>query len=605
MRFLILLLGFATAAASAEDVGNLEIYEVIQERFDDVYEETVAEYGRLAEENPGDIVVAIRHCEAIEYFAYSEDYYNPEAEQDAAECFDELSTRFPGHIESMLVDALRRYDEGVGRDLEFLTENHGGLFNESQVAQLYSALSEHRRYSGFEFDTSSADVACIEALERDVATNCRIEAATHLLEHDQPEVAIAILTSPLDPHDEPYYRLSKIQFLADLEASDAIATVYQSFEQDDLNDYIRVQLSVHLAGAGLQDEAMGVLDGVSAEYWDAAQLLQARFDVAMSLGDFEAAHGFYYDLRKLDSWSDPLLRTRFELAAQDMSLGWRMIDLVGLFWLLFAVGLMLLLALIIPGAVHYRGLVRAKRGLSPGWDPSAWSLKHASYALFIILFVSISSLYIFEYDLFFVSFFGEVWEEPDWLDADLGRMLLGNSLMLAVLILPLALVKGGWRSLGASNWSIGKCILVGFGLAILFRILFAIPVALSPESFGIGELLLTPTAIRDMYLAYGFLTVFFFIAILTPLVEEIAFRGAILQGFSSQVTWIGSNLLQASIFALLHESLLLFPFYVGLAFVGGVIVRRAGGLLPAIIMHAVFNGTAVSLMWLALSLGPQ
>ncbi len=602
MRRLIWVLGFAATAASAEDVGNLDIFEVIQERLDGVYEETIAEYGRLAEESPGDVVLAIRYCQAIEYFSYSEDYYNADAEQDAAECYDELLTRFPGHIESILADTSRRYDDSVGRDLEFLAENHGRLFNESQIARLYYALSEHRRYYGFE--TSLADVACIEALESDVATNCRIEAATHLLEHDQTEAAIAILTSPLDPYDEPYYRLAKIQFLADLEASDAIATVYQSFEHDELTDYIRVQLSVHLADAGLKDEAMRVLDGVSAEYWDEAQLLRARYDVAMSLGDFEAAHGFYYDLRKLDGWSDPLLRNRFELAAQDMSLGWRMIDLVGLFWLLFAVGLMLLLALFIPGAVHYRGLVRAKRGLSPGWDSSVWSLRHSSYALFIFLFVSVSSLYIFEYDLFHVSFFGEVWEEPDWLDADLGRMLLGNSLMLAVLILPLALLKGRWRSLGASNWSIGRCILVGFGLAILFRILFAIPIALTPESFGIGEALLTPTAIRDLYLAYGFLTVFFITAVLTPLVEEIAFRGAILQGFSSQVTWTGSNLLQAAIFASLHESLLLFPFYVGLAFVGGVIVRRAGGLLPAIIMHAVFNGVAVSFMWLALSLSP-
>ncbi|MDJ0908545.1 MAG: CPBP family intramembrane metalloprotease [Woeseiaceae bacterium] len=602
MRFLILALGFVAAAASADDVGNLDIYDVIKERFDDVYEETIAEYGRLAEQNPGDIVLAIRHCEAIEYFSYSEDYYNSDAEQDAAKCFDELSTRFPGHIESMLADTSRRYDDNVGSDLEFLADNHGRLFNQSQVARLYLALSEHLSYYGFE--NPLADVACIEALERDVATNCRIQAATHLHRLDQTEAAIAILTSPLDPYDEPYYRLSKIQFLADLEASDAIATVYRSFEQDELTDYIRVQLSVHLAEAGLKNEAMRVLDGVSGEYWDAAQLLRARYDVAMSLGDFEAAHGFYYELRSLDGWSDPLLRTRFELAAQDMSLGWRLIDLVGLFWLFFAIGLLLFLALIIPGAVHYRGLVRAKRGLSPGGDSSVWSLKHSSYSLFIFLFVSIASLYIFEYDLFFVSFFGEVWEEPDWLNADLGRMLLGNSLMLAVLILPLALLKGRWRSLGASNWSIGKCILVGLGLAVLFRILFAIPVAFSPESFGLGEALLTPTAIRDLYLAYGFLTVFFITAILTPLVEEIAFRGAILQGFSSQVTWTGSNLLQAAIFASLHESLLLFPFYVGLAFVGGVIVRRAGGLLPAIIMHAVFNGIAVSFMWLALSLGP-
>ena len=288
------------------------------------------------------------------------------------------------------------------------------------------------------------------------------------------------------------------------------------------------------------------------------------------------------------------MRQRFELARADLALGWRWIDLLGFGALLAAFGAIAVLALIVPMGVHYRGLVRRTKGLAAGLAESTWTLRHGAYAIFVMLFFSVLLLYIFEYDLLFASYFGEYLEEPDWHSADLGRILLMNTIALIVLLSPLVLQKGRWRRLGPGNWSIVKCIGVGIGLAVVMRLLFAIPVALSPEFHVFGETMLTPEAIRTLYITYGLAITLLVTAVLIPLVEEIVFRGMVLQGFSRHITYTAANLLQSAIFASLHESWLLFPFFIAFGFVAGLTVRRADGLLPAIVAHAVFNAIAVA-----------
>jgi membrane protease YdiL (CAAX protease family) len=59
------------------------------------------------------------------------------------------------------------------------------------------------------------------------------------------------------------------------------------------------------------------------------------------------------------------------------------------------------------------------------------------------------------------------------------------------------------------------------------------------------------------------------LALAVPLVEEIAFRGALLGGLQRYVSFGWADLIQAVAFASLHEAVVLFPFYVALALVAG------------------------------------
>lgn len=578
--------------ARAQDAAISDIYDYVESRKADVYESVRTDYEQAVRDNPGDVVVALRLCDAIEFFSYSEAFYFENALSAAGKCWEQVREQYGAHIEILIRELQHRYDPNVISDIRMLVENSGNSYNNSQMSRLYLKLYEHQMF--VQEDSGAAGAACLRALMHDNAANCRLPVADLLHELGQTHDAIAVLDSPIDPNQDPYYRVQKIQKLADFEAYDAVARQFAQFGDDELNDQLRVQVSGPLATAGLGDAALAMLGGVSEEYWNKAQLLQAQFDVALTLGDFDAAHGYYYERRKLGYSNDPLLRQRFELAGADFSLGWRPVDLIGLGALMAMFGTVALIGMIVPTGVHYRGLVRKNRRLAAGLSSSTWTLRHGTCVLVAILLLEVLSIYIFEYDLFFASFFGEYWEEPNWLNADLGRLLLINVLALAVLLTPLVLFNGRWRQLGPGDWSILKCFGVGIGLAVVLRFLLFIAIAIHPELFGFGETLLTPEAIREIYVTYGFLIVLLVTSVIVPLLEEVSFRGILLQGFSRHVTGAAANVLQSALFAGLHENLLLFPFFLVFALIAGAITRNAGGLLPAIIMHATFNAIAVA-----------
>ena len=78
-------------------------------------------------------------------------------------------------------------------------------------------------------------------------------------------------------------------------------------------------------------------------------------------------------------------------------------------------------------------------------------------------------------------------------------------------------------------------------------------------------------------------------AILTPLGEEIVFRGVIANALNKYGFWAGV-VLSAAIFAVVHglSVILLLAFMVGI--IAGVLFRKTGSLWPCIILHVVYNG---------------
>ena len=92
-----------------------------------------------------------------------------------------------------------------------------------------------------------------------------------------------------------------------------------------------------------------------------------------------------------------------------------------------------------------------------------------------------------------------------------------------------------------------------------------------------------------------FISVFLLIAVFTPIVEELLFRGLVLDLLSENYgKWI-SILVSSVIFGFLH----IHPVSIFNAFCGGMIygyIRiRTGSLWPSIILHALWNGHLIVL----------
>ncbi|PSB59383.1 CPBP family intramembrane glutamic endopeptidase, partial [Chamaesiphon polymorphus] len=87
----------------------------------------------------------------------------------------------------------------------------------------------------------------------------------------------------------------------------------------------------------------------------------------------------------------------------------------------------------------------------------------------------------------------------------------------------------------------------------------------------------------------------FFIGILTPLGEELLFRGVVtnaLLRYGSFVGVVGSTL----IFALAHGINIIFPAAVVAGLATAEVFRRSGSIWPAVVVHVVFNLPTIPVM---------
>jgi len=88
------------------------------------------------------------------------------------------------------------------------------------------------------------------------------------------------------------------------------------------------------------------------------------------------------------------------------------------------------------------------------------------------------------------------------------------------------------------------------------------------------------------------------IAILIPVVEEVVFRGVMLEYFERRIGVIGGVIISSALFGLIHvsnaESLVFFPIYFTLGLILALIyVKSNKNILVPIIAHILNNGIAV------------
>ncbi len=121
----------------------------------------------------------------------------------------------------------------------------------------------------------------------------------------------------------------------------------------------------------------------------------------------------------------------------------------------------------------------------------------------------------------------------------------------------------------------------------------------SVYAYATGALGLMPDATVDLpglfgADAMGLVLAIGMLVVVGPLVEEVVFRAALLEGLAARFgTWPGV-IAQAALFAAFHRSVwLLFPTFV-LGIVLGWLVSRRGSLVPAIALHALYNTITVA-----------
>ena len=96
----------------------------------------------------------------------------------------------------------------------------------------------------------------------------------------------------------------------------------------------------------------------------------------------------------------------------------------------------------------------------------------------------------------------------------------------------------------------------------------------------------------------NFIMLLFAVIIIAPITEEIVFRRIIYSWFIQYSSKWGAIIMTAALFALVHDSLSMFPALFALAIGFQLIYLKYNSLIPAIIMHACFNSISASLLLL-------
>jgi membrane protease YdiL (CAAX protease family) len=90
-------------------------------------------------------------------------------------------------------------------------------------------------------------------------------------------------------------------------------------------------------------------------------------------------------------------------------------------------------------------------------------------------------------------------------------------------------------------------------------------------------------------------------ALLTPLGEEVMFRGIIANGLNRYGIWAGV-ILSAALFAVVHGISIILPIAFVVGVLCAILFRATGSIWPGFVVHAVYNGVT-SVVSLAVSAG--
>lgn len=80
------------------------------------------------------------------------------------------------------------------------------------------------------------------------------------------------------------------------------------------------------------------------------------------------------------------------------------------------------------------------------------------------------------------------------------------------------------------------------------------------------------------------------VAVIAPFFEELLFRGAVLPALARRWGWAAAILASGLLFGIIHLQPAGLPTLGALGIVLGAAFRRGGGLLPAVVVHALWNG---------------
>lgn len=552
------------------------------------FEKWIAAFRAHLDEQPNDVGAAAELCRFIEYHSYSDTVFYERAEEYLDEGEEYLKDNFDNNPIAELYFFEQLYGNAMRKRAEILIASETIQWTDAQLASIYLELATYHQTQG---NAKEAGENALLALALNPTSAAQLIAAGAYLDSEKEkenEKGIEILSSEYSK-EYPNQKKKRMLLLSQFGAHKKALELLEVLRKSNPKSVSPIEESEVWIRSNSVTKARQVFVSAKASYWDSDRLASAYFSFEKEHGNPIQTLNAYHFLRDQGFTKDPFLRHRISLFLKHPFLPWEWRDVRGLLAIVGVFVVSLCLPLLVISPAHYWGLLRhpsVKQNID--WKPN-WGLRDAWRALAFFLFISTFLIsYIFVYEEVFPPIFDEYSSEVTASKLQLTWMVLSNDI---IMLLGLGIIAGFanmWRAYSAAQWSLGVSILfaiVGFIVLKIFG--FSIH-----QTFigGQAEVSFTIQSLQAVLDTYGPFTLILAVAVLTPIIEEVLFRGVLLSALAKHIPFWAANILQAGIFMVAHEDVQHFPFLFAFGIVCGVYRQRSGNLVACTLLHGINNG---------------
>ncbi len=537
-------------------------------------------YDRAIQLRPNDIDLKIEKCNYIN-FSYYDEYEEYSLNYEAfVECINKLYKEHQNNPKVLLFKARNTYGDSLAdvlKTAKLSIRKNAKSWNPNQASELYYTLAKN----SFNKENFSMALNFLEKARvyKDTTDYSILSAKIYMSVEDKKE-ALSALLEKLEKDAEAWKLNQKAELLLKLEKPNKALELYKRVEKKDSSYVNNANLTKVFKDLEKYDIARSYLVKDTIHEWKKAQVLSDLFVFDLEYSKPQEALNSYRKAQDVNFYDDFFGVKRIKVFLRSPFLGWSLNEVLHIIILLLTIVVLFVAPYIIVLPIQFLG----KR---LNWKPVAlkvpfdWNLKHFWLIIFAYFSIDFILQLIFEYQLFLDAYFSDYTAETGEVN---GQLYIAYFSLMALGV-GLFLNKKRLSYLTRTNLPVLRTITLFVVFMIvnmtLIKILRSVDLSIIPMSLK--------AEIKFLITEYGFSVAFFFVVLLVPIYEEVIFRGIILSSVEKHVGFWKANLIQAVLFALVHQNMEVFLFYILFAVILGLLAKKTKGLLTGILFHAGNN----------------
>jgi membrane protease YdiL (CAAX protease family)/tetratricopeptide (TPR) repeat protein len=565
---------------------------------DSLYKLILAGYDQYILVHPTDHKAHIQRCRFIEtayYDSYEE--YNPNYELAEA-CAGTVLQHFPENPEVLLYPTSFLYGDTLVNYLHQL-EDKAKLDSSGWSAYRWDLYHQLAQYYGGEQNHEMAIHYGELALVYNDTLDVSLLLGRSYRNLSKNMDALDALLRHVDSTDAVWSLNEKGKLLMELGANDKAIEAFRLASHKNAAVENSGELADAMINNGLVKEARNFLmkEVEASADWNAAPALRKLLLYDINFGSADSAKHNYRKFAEENFYNDVFGIYRMRMIAKAPLMGWTFADGAHVLFFLLLLALVVVIPYLWILPIHYYGAYRRQQGKIFPEPTFQWGLRHLWIASSLWLASDVLALLIFDYPSVTGMFLENSYQEPQLLIsktvANLDIFFFVGLLTGSIALLKREDFEGFIGKVRSSAGDIGIGIMLAIGLKIALGIYVN---TFSRLGVDFSEGAMITASVTDSILSinkfYSPLLGFLFVVVFAPFYEEILYRGVFLSACQKNMALWMANLLQASVFTLVHQSMIYFPFYLGFGLLAGYFTRKTGSLITSTSMHMMNNAMA-------------